>query len=69
MDITSLILSKKYVEDTLAGAGALAGKSAYDIACDNGFKGTPTEWLASLQALVSQILKTDGQLAFVISLE
>lgn len=49
MDIISLILSKKYIEDTLAGAGALAGKSAYDIACDNGFKGTPTEWLASLQ--------------------
>ena len=49
MDIVSLILSKKYVEDTLAGAGALAGKSAYDIACDNGFKGTPAEWLATLQ--------------------
>jgi hypothetical protein len=55
MDITSLILSKKYVEDTLAGAGALAGKSAYDIACDNGFKGTPTEWLASLQGESPQI--------------
>ncbi len=49
MDIISLILSKKYIEDTLAGAGALAGKSAYDIACDNGFNGTPIEWLASLQ--------------------
>lgn len=55
MDITSLILSKKYVEDTLAGAGALAGKSAYDIACDNGFKGTPAEWLASLQGESPQI--------------
>ena len=49
MDIISLILSKKYIEDTLAGAGALAGKYAYDIACDNGFNGTPIEWLASLQ--------------------
>lgn len=49
MDIINLILSKKYIEDTLAGAGALAGKSAYDIACDNGFNGTPIEWLASLQ--------------------
>ena len=49
MDITSYILSKKYIQDSLAGAGALAGKSAYEIACENGFKGTPTEWLASLK--------------------
>lgn len=49
MDVTSYILSKKYIEDTLSGAGALVGKSAYDIACENGFTGTPTEWLASLK--------------------
>lgn len=49
MDITSYILSKKYIEDSLQGAGALKGKSAYEIACENGFKGTPTEWLASLK--------------------
>jgi hypothetical protein len=55
MDITSYILSKKYVEDTLNGAGALAGKSAYDIACENGFKGTPAEWLASLKGDTPQI--------------
>ena len=55
MDITSYILSKKYVEDTLNGAGALAGKSAYEIACENGFKGTPTEWLASLKGDTPQI--------------
>lgn len=55
MDITSYILSKKYVEDTLVGAGALAGKSAYDIACENGFKGTPGEWLASLKGDAPQI--------------
>jgi len=41
MDIVSYILSKKYVEDSLAGAGALAGKSAYEIATDNGFQGGP----------------------------
>lgn len=49
MDILTYILSKKYVEDSLAGAGALVGKSAYDIACENGFVGTPTEWLNSLK--------------------
>lgn len=49
MDIVSHILSKKYIEDSLQGAGALKGKSAYEIACDNGFKGTPAEWLATLQ--------------------
>lgn len=48
MDITTYILSKKYVEDSLAGAGALVGKSAYQIAVDNGFKGTEQEWLQSL---------------------
>lgn len=55
MDVTSYILSKKYIEDSLAGAGALKGKSAYDIACDNGFKGTPAEWLDSLRGLTPQI--------------
>ncbi len=55
MDITSYILSKKYVEDTLAGAGAVKGKSAYEIACENGFKGTPSEWLASLRGDTPQI--------------
>ena len=49
LDVSSYILSKRYIEDTLAGAGALKGKSAYDIACDNGFIGTPSEWLASLK--------------------
>jgi hypothetical protein len=48
MDIVSYILSKKYVEDSLAGAGALKGKSAYEIAFENGFIGGPAEWLASL---------------------
>lgn len=49
MDITSYVLSKKYIEDSLQGAGALKGKSAYEIACENGFKGTPAEWLTTLQ--------------------
>lgn len=55
MDIVSYILAKKYVEDSLAGAGALAGKSAYEIAIDNGFSGSPTEWLESLKGDTPQI--------------
>lgn len=55
MDITSYILSKKYVEDSLAGAGALAGKSAYEIAQENGFSGSATEWLASLRGDTPEI--------------
>lgn len=55
MDVVSYILSKKYVEDSLAGAGALAGKSAYEIAQENGFKGTPAEWLASLRGDTPEI--------------
>ena len=55
LDITTYILSKKYIEDSLAGAGALAGKSAYEIAFDNGFSGSPTEWLNSLKGDTPQI--------------
>lgn len=55
MDVVSYILSKKYVDDSLAGAGALAGKSAYEIAVENGFKGSATEWLASLRGDTPEI--------------
>lgn len=38
--------------DTLIGkinaAHGIDGKSAYDIACENGFEGSEVEWLASL---------------------
>ena len=36
MDITNYILSRKYIEDSLEGAGAIKGKSAYEIAVENG---------------------------------
>lgn len=45
---TTYILAKKYVDATLSGNGALQGKSAYEIAVENGFTGTETEWLESL---------------------
>lgn len=55
MDIVTYVLSKKYIEDSLDGAGAIKGKSAYEIAIENGFIGGPSEWLASLQGDTPQI--------------
>ena len=52
MDIITLALAKRYVQASLAGAGALKGndgKSAYELAKANGFSGTETEWLESLR--------------------
>jgi len=52
MDIITLALAKKYTQESLEGAGALKGndgKSAYEVAKDNGFSGTELEWLASLK--------------------
>lgn len=40
--------AKKYTDAAIAGAGGLQGKSAYQIAVDNGFIGTEQEWLNSL---------------------
>lgn len=54
MDITSYILSKRYIDNTLTGAGALQGKSAYDIAVKNGFIGTEEEWLNSLSPTIGE---------------
>ena len=49
MDLMVLALAKKYTDKSIAGAeGALSGKSAYEIAVDNGFEGTEKEWLDSL---------------------
>lgn len=40
--------ARKYTDEALEGAGGLQGKSAYEIAVDNGFIGTEQEWLDSL---------------------
>lgn len=51
MDIVTLALAKKYVEASLAGAGGLKGEkglSAYEVAKQNGFIGTESDWLNSL---------------------
>lgn len=55
MDITSLLLTKRYIEDSLVNSDALKGKSAYEIAVDNGFRGTEQEWLESLKGITPHI--------------
>ena len=50
MELTTYAILKSYVyqvikEGNLSGDG----KSAYEIAVDNGFQGTEKEWLKSLQ--------------------
>ena len=51
MDLITYALLKKYVKASLAGAGALQGqdgKSAYEIAKENGYSGSEQEWINSL---------------------
>lgn len=48
MDITTYVLAKRYINEVLQGSGSLQGKSAYEIAVDNGFIGSEAEWLESL---------------------
>lgn len=55
MDVISYILAKNYVDETLTGAGALKGKSAYEVAVTNGFEGSESEWLQSLEAITPHI--------------
>lgn len=57
MDILTLALCRKYVKESLLGAGAIIGNdglSAYQIAVKNGFTGSETDWLNSLNAYVDQ---------------
>lgn len=55
MDITSLLIARKYVDDSLAGAGAVKGKSAFEVAQANGFSGSEKDWLASLNGTTPHI--------------
>lgn len=51
MDLITYALFKKYVDASLKGIGALQGKdgkSAYEIAIENGFIGSENEWIQSL---------------------
>lgn len=49
MDVLAYIMSKKYVDQVVSGMGSLQGKSAYEIAVEQGFSGTEAEWLKSLE--------------------
>ena len=52
IDLVTLALAKNYTKAAIAGAGGIQGKdgkSAYQIAVENGFRGTELEWLASLK--------------------
>ena len=44
-------LQEKLDNGELGGGSGTAGKSAYEIAVDNGFVGTETEWLESLKGV------------------
>lgn len=48
MDILTYLLAKKYVDQKIESVGG-PGKSAYEIAVENGFEGTEMEWLESLK--------------------
>lgn len=49
MDLKLFALLKSYVDKTVEGAGALQGKSAYEIAVMGGFEGSESDWLDSLK--------------------
>ena len=48
MDVITLAVAKKLAESG-TGTPGKDGKSAYEIAVENGFEGTEEEWLASLK--------------------
>lgn len=54
----SVVASREYVDNTTKGLVGPAGKSAYEIAVDNGFIGTEEEWLASLSSAAAPIYVT-----------
>ena len=52
IDLVTLALAKNYTEAAVADAGGIKGedgKSAYQIAVENGFVGTEAEWIESLK--------------------
>ena len=57
MSDLNLKIVKDYVDKKVAGS--LTGKSAYQIAVDNGFKGTEQEWLESLKSVLTAQDKSD----------
>ena len=58
MDTVSYILLKKYIEDLLANAGDLAGKSAYQYAVEGGYTGTEEEFAAKMAEEIPSVDNT-----------
>lgn len=48
IDLQTIAFMRKYVTEQVSEI--TQGKSAYQIACDEGFVGTQKEWLESLKA-------------------
>ena len=57
MNDLNLKIIKDYVDKKVAGT--LIGKSAYQVAVDNGFVGTEQEWLESLKSVLTEQDKTN----------
>ena len=61
-------LQEKLNNGELGGGSGTAGKSAYEIAVDNGFVGTETEWLESLNgkqgATFTPYVSSSGELSW-----
>jgi hypothetical protein len=57
--------------DGVAGINAIDGKSAFELAVDNGFSGSEVEWLASLKGAdgVAGINAIDGKSAFELAVD
>ena len=55
MDFMTLALLQQYISNTILNGDFGNGKSAYEIALDNGFSGTEQEWLESLKGQTPHI--------------
>lgn len=63
---TDVVWTNLVALDDLKGTDGINGKSAYEIALDNGFVGTEQEWLDSLRAdsvTVNNIMAVGGNIA------
>lgn len=55
MDFFTLTFLQQYISELIKNAGAVQGKSAYDIAIENGFLGSEEDWLTSLKGISPHI--------------
>ena len=56
MDLFTIALVKKYIIETVSNIESVVnGKSAYEIAVNNGFSGSEKEWLDSLKGISPHI--------------